>query len=98
MYRRIRSDKLIGRVQKTYNLEFNARDDTKLGNLLLRRGFRSQSEMIRAARGQAISLGERRKLFLSFHHEDLRQVQGFRLMAHNPNLQLDFFDRSVREP
>ena len=34
---------------------------------------------------------------LSFHVEDMPQVQGFRLMAHAPNLEIEFHDGSLRD-
>jgi hypothetical protein len=40
----------------------------------------------------------KRRVFLSFHAEDRAQVQGFRLMSANENLDLDFYDASVRVP
>lgn len=70
----------------------------KLGNLLQERGFSSQSQLIKAARGQLKESNRARRLFLSFHYEDRNQVNGFRLMAHNPNSPIDFHDGSVRSP
>lgn len=40
----------------------------------------------------------KRRLFLSFHAEDKQQVQGFRLMSRNPNVELDFYDGSLVAP
>lgn len=98
MFRSKRSDTKVGQVEKTYNIDLNVREDARLGNLLKRRGFDSQSQIVRAARGCATLISKRRRLFLSFHYEDIRQVQGFRLLADNPNLPIDFYDGSVREP
>ncbi len=96
MFRRKNANTRVENVEDTYGLDLNARGDTKLGNLLRRRGFDSQSQLVRAARGQLTEPARVRKLFLSFHYEDRNQVNGFRLMAHNPNLPVDFSDVSVR--
>jgi hypothetical protein len=69
-----------------------------LGNLLDKRGFDSLSQLLTAYRGQATSHARRRRLFLSFHAEDKAQVQGFKLMAYNENIDLDFYDSSLQEP
>ncbi len=37
-----------------------------------------------------------KRVFLSFKAEDKQQVQGLRLLAANPNFDIDFFDESVR--
>lgn len=63
-----------------------------LGNLLDERGFDSLSQLFDAYRGRLNYHPRRRRLFLSFHAEDRAQVQGFRLMAMNPKVELDFFD------
>jgi hypothetical protein len=96
MFRRKNRSTKVENVESTYGVELNARGDAKLGNLLRKRGFDSQSQLIRAARGQLSEPARVRKLFLSFHYEDRDQVNGFRLMAHNPNLPIDFSDVSVR--
>jgi hypothetical protein len=98
MFRRKNANTKVENIESTYGLELNARGDAKLGNLLRKRGFDSQSQLIRAARGQLAEPARVRKLFLSFHYEDRDQVNGFRLMAHNPNLPIDFSDVSVRAP
>jgi hypothetical protein len=96
MFRRKNASTKVENVESTYAVELNARADAKLGNLLRKRGFDSQSQLIRAARGQLTEPARVRRLFLSFHYEDRDQVNGFRLMAHNPNLPIDFSDVSVR--
>lgn len=98
MFRKKNSNTKVGNVEKTYGVELNARSDAKLGNLLRDRGFSSQSQLIKAARGQLTVPARPRRLFLSFHYEDRNQVNGFRLMAHNPNSPVDFYDGSVRSP
>jgi hypothetical protein len=96
MFRQKNSNTKVENVEKTYGLDLNARGDMKLGTMLRRRGFDSQSQLVRAARGQLTEPARIRKLFLSFHYEDRDQVNGFRLMAYSPNLPLDFADVSVR--
>ena len=96
MFRQKNSNTKIANVEKAYGLDLNARGDMKLGTILRRRGFDSQSQLIRAARGQLAEPARVRKLFLSFHYEDRSQVNGFRLMAYSPNLPIDFADVSVR--
>ena len=98
MFRRKRSDTTVGHVESTYGINLNARSDALLGNLLQKRGFDTLSQMLDAYRLRATKHARRRRLFLSFHAEDLRQVQGFRLMTHNDRVSLDFYDGSVREP
>jgi len=96
MFRKKNANTKIENVESTYGIDLNARSDAKLGNLLKRRGFDSQSQLIRAARGKLTEPARVRRLFLSFHYEDRDQVNGFRLMSHNPNLPIDFADVSVR--
>lgn len=38
------------------------------------------------------------RVFLSFRGEDRKQVDGLRLLAANPNYDLEFYDESVRVP
>ena len=97
MFRQKRADTTVGSIESTYGICLNCRRDMLLGNLLDERGFDSLSQLLRAHKGQATNHARRRKLFLSFHYEDRLQVNGFRLMAYNPNLDIDFFDGSVRE-
>ena len=39
-----------------------------------------------------------RRIFISFKIEDRQQVEGFRLLARNPNVDFEFYDESVRVP
>lgn len=96
MFRQKNSNTKIKNVEKKYGLDLNARGDMKLGTMLTNRGFDSQSQLVKAARGQLTKQARIRRLFLSFHHEDRAQVGGFRLMAYSPNLPIDFADVSVR--
>lgn len=96
MFRRKNSNTKVGNVEKKYGVDLNARSDATLGNLLQRRGFDSQSQLIKAYKGQLTDHARTRKLFLSFHHEDRHQVNGFRLMSYAKNLPIDFHDGSVR--
>ncbi len=41
---------------------------------------------------------EKKRVFLSFAAEDREQVQGLRLLASNPNYDLEFYDESVSTP
>jgi len=40
----------------------------------------------------------KKRVFLSFIAEDRDRVQGLRLLAANPNYDLEFYDESVRAP
>ena len=96
MYRKKNSNTRVDTVETTYGVELNSRGDATLGNLLRRRGFDSQSQLLRALRGQLTEHAAQRRLFLSFHDEDRPQVNGFRLMAYSPRSPIDFYDGSVR--
>jgi hypothetical protein len=96
VFRQKNSNTLIKNVEATYNVDLNSRGDATLGNLLRRRGFQSQSQLIRALQGKLTEHASQRRLFLSFHAEDRPQVNGFRLMAYGPNSPIDFYDGSVR--
>ena len=39
---------------------------------------------------------KKKRVFLSFRAEDRQQVQGLRLLAANPDYDLEFYDESVR--
>ena len=97
MFRQKRDDTTIGTIEDTYRIDLNARRDMLLGNLLENRGFDSLSQLLRACRGQATNHARKRKLFLSFHYEDRLQVQGFKLMAYNPQLKFEFHDTGLAE-
>lgn len=96
MIRRKNSNTKVENVEKAYDIDLNSRGDMKLGNLLRKRGFDSQSQLVKAARGQLKEPARQRRLFLSFHYEDRNQVNGFRLLAYNENSPIDFYDGSVR--
>lgn len=96
MFRQKRSDTTVGSIEDTYGIRLNARRDMLLGNLLLRRGFGSLSQLLRAYRGNATSFACRRRVFVSFDYDDVRQVLGFRLMLQNPYVALEFTDMSLR--
>src|SRR5262249_46500993 len=61
------------------------------------RGFTSLTQFLQAYRGNLTYHARKRRPFFSFHAEDMPQVRGFRLMAHNPNLEIDFYDGSLQE-
>lgn len=98
MFRAKRDDTLVRSIESTYNIDLHVRGDMTLGNLLEQRGFDSLTQLLAAYRGRATSHARRRRLFLSFHAEDRQQVQGFRLMAYNASIDLDFYDGSLQEP
>src|SRR2546423_12157246 len=98
MFRAKRSDTTVRSIEATYGIELNARADMFLGNLLAERGFDSLSQLLKAYRGRLTRHPRRRHLFLSFHAEDKKQVEGFRLMSLNQRVALEFYDGSVRAP
>lgn len=98
MFRRRRTDTTVRTVEREYGIDLNARGDALIGNLLEKRGFDSVSQLVRAYRGRLATHARRRRVFLSFHGEDRRQVNGFRLMASNPRLDLDMTESSFRVP
>ncbi len=98
MFSRKRSDTKVGSIEATYGIDLHARSDMLLGNLLEERGFESLTQLVAAYRMKATSHARRRRVFASFHAEDMAQVQGLRLMLRNPGVGLDFYDGSVRGP
>lgn len=96
MFRTKRSDTTIGTIEDTYKINLNTRRDMLLGNLLKERGFESLSQLLKAYYGNLDYHPKRRRTFLSFHAEDLKQVQGFRLMASNDKVAVDVYDSGVR--
>ena len=98
MFRAKRSDTAVRSIETTYGIDLNARGDMRLGNLLIQRGFSSLTELLKAYRGRLTYHPKRRQLFLSFHAEDRKQVDGFRLMSLNERVTLEFYDGSVRAP
>src|SRR5438045_4049837 len=98
MFRQKRSDTLVGAIEGSYNVRLNARSDMKLGNLLDERGFDSLTQLVRALRGRQFTPARERTIFLSFHQEDLAQVNGFRLMMKNRHLNLRISDDDSRHP
>lgn len=95
MFRAIRSDTLIRTVEQRYKIDLHARGDMKVGNLLDQRGFDSFTQFLQAYRRRLRYHPRKRRVFLSFHAEDLPQVRGFRLMAHAPNVDVDFYDSNL---
>ncbi len=98
MFRQKRSDTRVGSIELKYGINLNARSDTKLGNLLYERRFSSLSELLKAHAGRLDYHASPRRVFLSFHREDLRQVSGLRLMMKNERLALEISDEPNREP
>src|SRR5882724_2348227 len=95
LFRTKRSDTKVASIEATYGINLNARGDMLLGNLLNERGFDSLTQLLDAYRERLNYHPRKRRLFLSFHAEDQPQVRGFRLMAMNPNVDLDFYDSSL---
>lgn len=97
MFRSTRDDTLVRTIEARYGMDLRARGDTKIGNLLDNRGFDSVTQLRKAYWGELTRHACKRRIYLSFHVEDLRQVRGFRLMARAPNLEIEFYDGSLRE-
>jgi MTH538 TIR-like domain (DUF1863) len=98
VFRQKRADTTIGSIEAAHGICLNARSDMKLGSLLKQRGFDSLSQLLRAARGRQFTHPCKRGVFLSFHCEDLPQVNGFRLMMRNRHLALEISDDPNRYP
>lgn len=98
MFRHLRSDIRARTLEEDYGVSLNTRCDKRLGNLLEERGFDSWSQFLKAYKGKATCHARKRRVFLSFHAGDKRQVQGFRLMIHNANVVLDLSDLGLGEP
>lgn len=97
MFRSTRDDTLVKTIEARYGIDLHARADTKLGNLLEKRGFESLTQLLKAYRGELTYHACKRRIYLSFHVEDLPQVRGFRLMSRAPSLEIEFRDGSLRE-
>ncbi len=95
MFRMVRGDTLIKSIEERYNIDLRARGDMKLDNLLNERGFDSLTQLLDAYHGRLTYHARRRRIFFSFHAEDMHQVQGFRLMSYARNLEIDFYDCSL---
>lgn len=95
-FRRKHGGTEIESIENMYSIDFNARGDTKLKNILSKRGFDSQTQLVDAARGKLTYHARKRKVFLSFDYDDRLQVQGFRLMVHNPNIDISLHDRGLQ--
>lgn len=98
MFRVKRSDTMVSSIERQYGIDLRARSDAKLGNLLRERGFSSLTELLHAYMGRLDYHASPRRVFLSFHREDLRQVAGLRLMMRNERLALEISDEPNREP
>jgi hypothetical protein len=97
VFRAKRDDTLVATIEKQYGIDVHARGDMTLGTLLEDRGFDSLSQFLDAYRCRLTYHARKRRIFLSFHTEDRQQVQGFRLMASNPRLDIEFYDGSLQE-
>jgi hypothetical protein len=97
IFRAKRGDTLVATIEARYRVDLNARGDTLLRNLLLERGFDSQSQLLDACLGRLTEHARKRRLFISFHKEDAAQLNGFNLMARNPRVALDFYNNSLKD-
>jgi len=97
VFRAKRDDTLIATIEKQYQIDVRARSDMTLGTLLEERGFNSLSQFLDAYHCRLTYHARKRRIFLSFHMDDRPQVQGFRLMASNPKLDIEFYDGSLQE-
>jgi hypothetical protein len=88
----------VGTIERQYGIDLHARSDMTLRTLLDERGLDSLTQLLQAYHGRLTYHARKRRLFLSLHAEDRPQVQGFRLMAYNPSVDVDFYDGSLREP
>jgi hypothetical protein len=50
------------------------------------------------ARGLGLGRGAMKRVFISFRAEDRNKVNGLRLLAANPDFDIEFYDESVRTP
>lgn len=98
MFAPVPANTRVDEIERRYGIDLNCRGDATIGNVLQRRGFASVSSLVRAYRGQARTISRRRRIFLSFHADDRAQVQGFRLLARNPHVGIDFYDGSLIAP
>jgi hypothetical protein len=98
MFRQKRSDTRVGSIEQTYGISLNARSDMLLGTLLKERGFSTLSQFLKAHRGHLTTHAAARSAFLSFHREDLQQVNGFRLMMANERVAIQISDDVNRYP
>jgi len=98
MFRYKRGDTLVGTIERENGVELNARSDMTLDSLLEERGFDSITQLLNAYHGRARSFARRRRLFLSFDADDKAQVSGFRLMAQNPKVEIEFYESSLKVP
>jgi hypothetical protein len=98
MFPAVRSDTLVRTIEARYGIDLHARRNMKLGNLLDERGFDSLSQLLEAYHRRLTYHPRKRRLFFSFHCEDLGRVRAFRNMPYLLNSDIDFNDCSVRVP
>ncbi|MGB6360978.1 MAG: TIR domain-containing protein [Candidatus Acidiferrales bacterium] len=98
MFRSKRGDTLVGTIEREHDVDLNARSDMTLDSLLGERGFDFITQLLNAYHGRAKGFAMKRRLFLSFDADDKAQVSGFRLMARNPNVEIDFYETSLKVP
>jgi hypothetical protein len=91
-FRRKHGGTEVETIESTYGIDLHARGDAKLKNILKKRGFGNQTQLIDAYYRRLTDHARKRRVFLSFDYDDRAQVQGFRLMVNNPNVQLSLHD------
>ena len=94
-FRALSPDTRVHTLEERYGVNLHARSDMKLGTLLRTRGFGSWSQLLTAYRGRSVRHAKRRRVFVSFHAEDMPRVQGFRLMVSNPNVDISVYDAGL---
>jgi len=97
MFQRKRDDTLVSTIERDYGIDLHARSDMKLGTLLTERGFESLSQLLKAYHGRLTTHACRRRVFISFHKEDQGLKAGLTLMSFNPNVEVSFYDVSLKE-
>ena len=94
IFRSKRADTTVASIESKYVINLNARGEMLLGNPD-ERGFDSPSQLIEAYRGILDTSPAKTSSILEvLCQSQAAGPQGFRLMAINPNVDLDFFDRS----
>ncbi len=96
--RRKRGDTYIETIEEKYHVELNARGDMLLSNLLAERGFDSLSQLLNAYHGNAKYSTIKRRLFLSFHMNDLEYAMTFKSFAQDSDGDISFYDQGVKDP
>jgi hypothetical protein len=97
MFQRRRDDTQVKTIEREYGVDLRARGDMKLATLLEERGFESLTQFLKAYHGRLTAHARRRRIFISFHKEDQGQRAGLTLMSWNRNVDISFYDVSLKE-